>query len=103
MEAAKLQAAASDRQSETLKALLSAKKRSTFHINVESKLPILEEVDKNVKAYYDSFEEHCALADDGNGMGKGEMLRYQKESLRGSHKEVYTNEISAARATGPSM
>ena len=74
--------------------------RSVFTVKTESKLPILEESNRKIREYYVEFKSHCQLANDGLGMSKQEMLILQAQSLRGSHKQVYDNEVKTARAKG---
>ena len=69
LEAMKIQAAATDRQGAALEkfaeksaAQSSQKKRSVFTVNPESRLPKLEESDKDIKGYYDLMQLYVLVA-----------------------------------------
>ena len=80
---------------ELLEKTSGAKKRSST-IRVEPRItwPTLGDDGpggREVKDFYDKFEEFCSLANDGEGMVDREMLIALKNCLKQSRRKIYDN------------
>ena len=64
-------------------------KSATIRIDPTVKWPVLTDDVQDVQEFFESFEEFCGLASDGEGMSDKEMLKVLLTCLRGTREKTY--------------